>query len=199
MARRDGQMRAAIYARMSTDKQNRLSLDDQITHCREYADREGWEVLDDLVVVEAAISGASRHNRPGLLSLIARIDEWDVLLCWEFSRLTRDGEDLGWIRNRLRLHKRTAYEAATGLDLFNVGAKVMGVLNEEYLAKLGADTHRGLRGRAERKLWTGGRPFGYAIEHTRARRRIEREVSAPLGLPFGLPDSPSCQRVSRWA
>jgi DNA invertase Pin-like site-specific DNA recombinase len=157
-------MRAAIYARMSTDKQSADSPADQIARCREFARARGWKVVEALVVSEAGISGASRHNRPGLLELVARIDEWDVLLCWDSSRLARDSEDLGWIRNRLRAHRRSGHEVSTGLDLFNVGAKVLGVMAEEYLVKLAADTQRGLRGRAERGLATGGRPYGYRSE-----------------------------------
>ncbi len=125
--------RPAIYARMSSDKQSADSPADQIACCREYAERRGWSVVEGLTVEDAGISGASRHNRPKLLALVARIDEWDLLLCWEFLRLARDSEDLGWIRNRLRVHKRTAYEAATWLDLFNVGTKVMGVLGRSTL------------------------------------------------------------------
>jgi site-specific DNA recombinase len=160
----NGGARAAIYARMSTDKQSADSPADQIARCREYAKREGLHVVEDLVRTDAGISGASRHNRPALLELIARIDEWDVLLCFDSSRLARNGEDLGWIRNRLRLHRARAVEVSTGLDLENVGSKVMGVLNEEYLAKLRADIRRGMRGRAERGLSAGGRPFGYRSE-----------------------------------
>lgn len=118
-------------------------------------------MVDDLVVGEAGISGASRHNRPGFLQLIARIDEWDVVMVTDFSRLARNQEDMGWVQNRLRLHKRTAIEAQTGLDLFNVGAQVMGVMNEQYLVKLRADTQRGLRGRVERGFSGGGCPYGY--------------------------------------
>lgn len=157
-------MRAAIYARMSTDKQSTDSPADQIARSRAFAESRGWTVAEALVVTEAGVSGASRHNRPGLLELVARIDEWDVLLCWDSSRLARDSEDLGWIRNRLRAHRRTGYEVSTGLDLFNVGAKVLGVMAEEYLVKLRADTQRGLRGRAERGLSTGGTPYGYRSE-----------------------------------
>ncbi len=118
---------------MSSDEQSADSPADQIACCREYAERRGWSVVEGLTVEDAGISGASRHNRPKLLALVARIDEWDLLLCWEFLRLARDSEDLGWIRNRLRVHKRTAYEAATWLDLFNVGTKVMGVLGRSTL------------------------------------------------------------------
>ena len=157
-------MRAAIYARMSTDKQSPDSPADQVTRCREFAAKHDLQVMEALIVTDAGISGASRHNRPALLELMARIDEWDVLLCWDSSRLARDSEDLGWIRNRLRAHRRTGYEVSTGLDLFNVGAKVLGVMAEEYLVKLRADTQRGLRGRAERGLSTGGTPYGYRSE-----------------------------------
>ena len=154
-------MRAAIYARMSTDKQSEASPADQVRECRSFAERRGLDVVPDLVFEEAGISGASRHNRPRLLELVARIDEWDVLLAFDFSRLARNQEDLGWIRNRLRLHRREAFESSTGLELGNIGARVMGVFSEEYLTKLAADTHRGLRGRFDRKLATGGCPFGY--------------------------------------
>src|SRR5262245_3846658 len=68
---------------------------------------------------------------------------------------------MGWIRNRLRSRRRIAIEASTGLDLDNVGARVMGVMSAEYLEKVRQDTHRGLRGRFDRKLATGGAPFGY--------------------------------------
>ena len=79
------------------------------------------------------------------------------------------------------MHKRTAYEAATGLDLFNVGAKVMGVLGEEYLVKLRQDTHRGLRGRVERGLSGGGLPYGYRSEPIHSGRTNHRGEPIPDG------------------
>ncbi len=174
-------MRAAIYARMSTDKQSADSPADQIARCRDFASARGWLVVEELVAEDAGISGASRHNRPKLLELIARIDEWDVLLCFDFSRLARDAEDLGWIRNRLRLHKRTAYESSSGLDVFNVGSKVLGIINEEFLVKLRADTHRGLRGRVERGLSGGGTPYGYRSEPVHRGRTGARGEPIPDG------------------
>jgi DNA invertase Pin-like site-specific DNA recombinase len=149
---------------MSTDKQSDTSPEDQIARCREYAEGQGWPVVDSLVIAEAGISGASRHNRPQLLGLMDRIDEWDVLVAFDFARLARNQEDLGWIRNRLRTRRKQAIEASTGLDLDNLGARVMGVMSEEYLEKVRQDTHRGLRGCFDRKLATGGCPFGYQTE-----------------------------------
>ncbi len=98
MSRTTPTARAAIYARVSTDKQNEASTDDQVARCREYAEGQGWQVIDSLVIPEQGISGASRHNRPGLLELVKRVEEWDVLIAYDFARLARNQEDLGWIR-----------------------------------------------------------------------------------------------------
>ena len=145
------------------------------------------------------MSGASRHNRPSALDLISRIPEWDVLLSWDFSRLARDGEDQGWIRNRLRVAKKSAVEVSTGLDLFNVGSKVMGVFAEEYLVKLSADTHRGLQGRVERGFAAGGAPYDFRLEGTfwleaetgtaRDRQASERFHEVVAGGGFEPPTS----------
>jgi DNA invertase Pin-like site-specific DNA recombinase len=119
-------MRAAIYARMSTDKQSADSPADQIARCREFAKARGWTVVPDLVVEEAAISGASRHNRPGLLGLFARISEWDALLVWDFSRLSRDMEDSGWIKNQCKEEGTTAIDVLTVRDVFDLASQMMG-------------------------------------------------------------------------
>jgi hypothetical protein len=126
-------------------------------------------VVEELVVQDAGISGASRHDRPRLLELMARIPEFDVLLAFDFSRLARDMEDLGWIRNRLRAARKTAIEASTGREIHDIGARVLGVLNEEYLAKLRDDTRRGLRGRVERGLSAGLPAYGYRTERSPRR------------------------------
>jgi DNA invertase Pin-like site-specific DNA recombinase len=42
-------MRAAIYARMSTDKQSPDSPADQVARCREFAAARGFDVVEDLI------------------------------------------------------------------------------------------------------------------------------------------------------
>jgi len=44
------QLRYAIYARYSTDKQNPLFIDAQIRKCREFVARNRWEVLDAHII-----------------------------------------------------------------------------------------------------------------------------------------------------
>jgi site-specific DNA recombinase len=56
-------LRAAIYARYSSDNQNDKSVEDQIELCRELCDREDLTVV--AIFDDRAISGASVINRPG--------------------------------------------------------------------------------------------------------------------------------------
>jgi DNA invertase Pin-like site-specific DNA recombinase len=170
---------------MSTDKQSADSPADQIARCRRFAAENGWQVVEDLVVVEPGVSGASRHNRPGLLGLFNRIDEWDVLLAWDFSRLTRDTEDLGWIANRLAEADRTAYDVLSGRDVFDVASQVMGVLNAFERRKISENTRRGMFGRAERGFATGGAPYGYAIADDK-RLVVDPEAAETVRRIFAL-------------
>jgi hypothetical protein len=63
-------------------------------------------------------------------------------LCWDFSRLARNEEDLGWVRNRLRAAKKNGYAVNTGRSIHVLGSRVKGVIAAEYLEKLKVDTHR---------------------------------------------------------
>ncbi len=150
---------AAIYARVSTDKQSESSCSEQVAACRAYAHREGLRVV--LELEDAGISGSTRHNRPGLLELIDRIDEWDVLLAWDVSRLARDGEDLGWLRNVLKSKGRSGLDVKTNQPIDGLASKVLGVFAEEYLENLARDTHRGMLGLVAQGKSAGGRPYGY--------------------------------------
>jgi DNA invertase Pin-like site-specific DNA recombinase len=181
---------------MSTDKQSADSPADQIARCREFAGGRGWIVADDLVVQDAGISGASRHERPRFLELMARIAEWDVLLCWDFSRLARNEEDLGWVRNRLKAAKKSAYAVNTGRSIHDLGSRVEGVIAAEYLEKLKADTHRGLQGRAERGFSAGGLPYGYRTEETPSGKVDPHGRSIPAGYRFVI-DEPQAAVVRR--
>ena len=84
-------MRAAIYARYSSESQREESIEDQIFTCRRLAREKGLTVLDDHVYTDYAQSGASR-DRIGLNQLIdaSAGKPFDAILVDDLSRLARD-------------------------------------------------------------------------------------------------------------
>jgi DNA invertase Pin-like site-specific DNA recombinase len=84
--------RAAIYVRVSTDKQ---TVESQIRELRQIAERRGWEVAGEYR--DAGISGAKgRENRPGLDQMLkdASKRRFDVVMAWAIDRLGRSLIDL---------------------------------------------------------------------------------------------------------
>jgi len=62
-------VKAVIYSRFSTDRQNESSITDQERVCAEYAARQGWQIVERYS--DAYISGAAMGNRPGFLRMRA--------------------------------------------------------------------------------------------------------------------------------
>lgn len=84
-------MRAAIYARYSTDKQSESSIDDQVRLCRMRLDFEGWALVN--VYKDEGISGSTPvARRAGGLTLLsdAMANSFDVLAIEGLDRLSRD-------------------------------------------------------------------------------------------------------------
>src|SRR4051812_19053041 len=93
-------MKAALYARYSSDQQRAASIDDQLRICREFVTRQGWTVVD--AFTDAAISGASLM-RPGLQALLAAAiaGTVDVVVAEALDRFSRDQEDTAGLFKRL--------------------------------------------------------------------------------------------------
>src|SRR5262249_20535191 len=101
------QKRAAIYVRVSTDKQ---TVENQLRELRQIAERRGWEVVEEYH--DAGISGAKgRDQRPGLDQMLkdASKRRVDVVMAWAIDRLRRPPiHPLGTIQGL----------EASGVDLF---------------------------------------------------------------------------------
>jgi len=94
-------MKAAVYARYSTDLQSEKSIEDQVALCRAYATRNGFAVV--AVFQDRARSGASVLGRDGLMQLMdaARERQFDCVIVEALDRLSRDQEDLAGLWKRL--------------------------------------------------------------------------------------------------
>jgi len=81
---------AAIYARVSTDKQK---VDMQLSELRLFAKRSGWKIYEEYI--DQSFTGANT-NRPAFIAMMeaARKRKFDVLLVWKLDRLSRSLKDL---------------------------------------------------------------------------------------------------------
>ena len=79
-------MKAAIYVRVSTDKQE---AENQLRDLREYCKKASWEIYKEYVDV---ISG-KESNRPGFNQLFkdAHQRRFETLIFWDLSRFSRAG------------------------------------------------------------------------------------------------------------
>ena len=95
--------RAVLYARFSSDLQQDASIDDQIRSCRDYAARQGVEIVE--VYSDRAVSGASLV-RTGIQELLedARGGGFDVVIAEALDRLSRSQADIASLFEQLRFH-----------------------------------------------------------------------------------------------
>jgi site-specific DNA recombinase len=86
-------MKAAIYTRVSTDRQaeDGYSLDEQERSCREHIEREGWGYVDTFR--DAGVSGKLR-SRPALDKLVDCLGDLDVVVVYALDRLGRSTKNL---------------------------------------------------------------------------------------------------------
>ena len=181
-------LRAALYARYSTDKQRETSIADQLRAARLRADGEGWLIV--ATHLDEGVSGTTPMAfRCGGKALLADAiaDRIDVLIVEGLDRMSREIGEAETIVKRLEYRGIRIIGTADGYDSNTKGRKVMrvarGLVNELYLDDLREKTHRGLAGQFERGFNAGGRTYGYtsvAAEDGQSRRMVIAEGEATL-------------------
>lgn len=156
-------MRAAIYARYSSDLQRDASIEDQVRLCKERIEQEQWAL--HATYTDHAMSGASRL-RPGYQKLLedARGGAFDVVIAEALDRLSRDQEDIAGLYKQLTfLGVRVITLSEGEVSELHVGLK--GTMNALFLKDLAAKIRRGLRGRIEQCRAGGSKAYGYKVIH----------------------------------
>ena len=86
-------MKVAIYTRVSTQMQveKGVSLDAQKCELIEYCNKNNcqYEIFED-----AGISGKSINKRKELQRLLNNLQNYDVVLCYKLSRISRSVKDM---------------------------------------------------------------------------------------------------------
>ncbi len=197
--------RCAIYARFSSEKQNALSIDQQIRKCREYADRAGLRVLEQCVFADHAVSGAT-DERAGLQRLLTCAKEkppaFDVILVDDTSRLSRKLSDALRIKERLDFAGIRVIFVSQGFDSSTPQSQTLltvhGLVDGLYLEGLREKTFRGVEQLALQGLHTGGRVFGYRhvpIESSTQRDSYGRPAIEGVRLAIDPNQVPTIRRI----
>lgn len=156
-------LRAALYARFSSDLQNPSSIEDQLRVCRAHAERIGATVVAEYA--DAAMSGAVASNRPQFQALMAAAEagEFDVVIAEALDRLTRSGGGAWDLWDGLRACGVAISTLSEGdVQTLHVGLK--GTMNAMFLEELARKTRRGLEGVILSGRMVGTPPYGYRLK-----------------------------------
>ena len=155
-------MRTAVYARFSSELQDARSINDQVDLARKYAEARGFGIVQ--IYQDAAISGASTINRPGLQSLLSDASNrlFDILVTESLDRLSRSQADIAALYEKLTfLGVRIETLADGAVSEIHVGLK--GTMSALFLKDLAQKTRRGQVGRVKAGRIPGGKSYGYDL------------------------------------
>lgn len=177
--RKEGQKRAALYVRVSTDRQ---TIDNQIAKLTEVARARGWQIV--ATFSDAGISGAKgRKDRPGLDAMLkeAQRHKFDVLMTWAIDRVGRSLVDLLGTIQHLEACKVDLYIDQQQLDTSTPTGKLMfqvcGAFAEFERSMIRERVHAGLR-----RAVANGKVLGRPLNDPDAVGKARRELAKGIGI-----------------
>lgn len=161
-------MRAAIYARYSSDKQTEQSIEGQLRICTQYCESNGIEIVD--TYIDRALSASKNtEKRVEFLRMIKESDRklWDIVVVYKLDRFARDRYDSAIYKTKLKKNGVRVVSATENISDNPEGIILESVLEgmaEFYSKELSQKVSRGMHESALKCNSTGGTiPIGYKI------------------------------------
>ena len=187
MSERPNPTRAALYARVSSERQDvDLSVSAQLRALRDYAEKNGYVIVHEYV--DEAESGrvADRPQFRKMLDAAGRADApFAEILVWKFSRFTRKREHAVAFKSMLRrrgIKVTSITEHADDSPTGKLMEAIIESVDEFYSENLAQEVVRGMRESASRGFWVAPfAPYGYKRVRVQdgARKRPKLEPSPP--------------------
>lgn len=154
--------RAAIYVRVSTDRQETgASLDVQLESCRRYCEQNGLDLVGEFKDIESGLH-VDRPQYQQALSL-AKAKGFNQLVCYRYDRTGRDdAEFMGMLRDFAKLG--ITLVSASGESPDPLYQKLAGVLAWDESRRISIRVTGAKVKRFENGYWSSKPPFGYVTE-----------------------------------
>jgi DNA invertase Pin-like site-specific DNA recombinase len=162
-------VKAAIYARYSSENQSEKSIEDQVRVCKNYAKENGLTIDEKHIYVDQALSG-SLANRPGLQALegAGEQNEFKAVIVDDLSRLSRSNHQMLTLVLKFNYYQVKLVSVSDGIvtddENSKLGIQMRGLINELYLDDLRKKTARGLEGQKLRGFSAGENVYGYSTK-----------------------------------
>ena len=201
MKERQDPISAALYARVSSDRQDvDLSIAAQLRALRDYADKDGYIVAREYV--EEAESGRIA-DRPQFQKMLNEASKPEApfreILVWKFSRFTRKREHAVAFKSMLRRKGIRVVSITEHADDSPTGKLMEAIIesvDEFYSENLAQEVTRGMREAASRGFWIApNAPYRYRKVHVqdgakkRPKLEIEPGTAAVVQRMFGMAES----------
>ncbi len=163
-------MLGVIYARYSSDNQRDESIDGQLRVCKEYAERNGIQLVGEYI--DRAISGR-KDNRPDFQRMIhdSKKKLFDVVLVWKFDRFSRDRFDAAIYKKKLKNNGVKVVSVTEFIPDSPFGAAIEAIIEadaEIYVKNLSENVIRGMTENALKGRYNGSAiPLGYKIDENK--------------------------------
>lgn len=157
-------MKAALYARYSSDNQREESIDAQVRALREFASRQGYEIVK--IYTDEARSATS-DDRPQFLQMIkdSSMGIFDAVIVHKLDRFARNRYDSAFYRRQLKKNGVRLLSALENLDDSPESIILESVLEgmaEYYSKNLAREVMKGMKENALKGKSNGGvPPLGY--------------------------------------
>ena len=157
---------AVIYARFSSDMQREESIDAQLRACNEYAERNGYSVIDEYV---DRAKSATTDQRPQFQKMIgdAKKQKFQYVIIHKLDRFSRDRYDHAFYKRELRMAGVTLLSVLEHIDSSPESVIMESVLegfSEYYSRNLSREVMKGMKENALACRHTGGvPPLGYDV------------------------------------
>jgi site-specific DNA recombinase len=185
-------MRAALYVRVSTEKQAKegLSIEAQDAKLRAMAVVRGDEVADIVVDEESAKTGSLKREGVQRLIAMAKAGAIDAVIVCKLDRLTRSVRDLGDLLDIFDKHNVALVSVAESLDTKSASGRlvlnIMTAVSQWEREAIGERTKAVMDFKKERGERLGNTPYGWTGP---------KKKTLPKGAVGMLKEVPSEQKV----